>query len=401
MKIALRLRTEKPLLNGECPVIIEIRNHGKRKIVSTGIHVHPDYWNDQNQQVPISVQHPNSLDLSVRIMQWQAKVPVALLHATQKGWTISEVQQFFRGNENPTDKYFFDFAFNHVKKLIKDRRVGNAKAYETAIKQFQNYVSNDKILFENVTHNLLLDFRNFKLRTNKITTVRNYLTHLRAIYNKAIDTGWITDENYPFKKLIPPAPRKMPRPILENELKLIESQNYDENNPKFHARNLYLLGFYLRGLDFIDLALLTTDKLFRDRIITNREKAKNAPEISIKIFPKAKEILDYYKGKGHKKFLLPIVKDIPSNSEQEYKRYKQKVKTINHHLKQIGKHLDIGIPLTTKTNRHTFSTIALHKGIDVEIIQEMLGHERHDVVSSYLARFPQEVIDEAHLKVIS
>ena len=56
---------------------------------------------------------------------------------------------------------------------------------------------------------------------------------------------------------------------------------------------------------------------------------------------------------------------------------------------------------TTKSVRHSFATIAKFERIDVDIIRELMGHERTDIDTVYKDSFPEEDRDAAHWKIIS
>ena len=45
------------------------------------------------------------------------------------------------------------------------------------------------------------------------------------------------------------------------------------------------------------------------------------------------------------------------SQEEEYRRVKQNVKTINKYMKSIGENLEIEKPITTYTAIHTFVTV--------------------------------------------
>jgi len=63
--------------------------------------------------------------------------------------------------------------------------------------------------------------------------------------------------------------------------------------------------------------------------------------------------------------------------------------------------LPVKAPFISKSVRYRFATIAKFKMIDVDIIRELMGHERNDIDTIYKNLYPEEVRDAAHFKIIS
>jgi len=57
-------------------------------------------------------------------------------------------------------------------------------------------------------------------------------------------------------------------------------------------------------------------------------------------------------------------------------------------------------PLSSYVSRHTWATLALRKGIPVEVISESMGHENENTTRIYLASLGQSVVDKANAELI-
>jgi site-specific recombinase XerD len=57
-------------------------------------------------------------------------------------------------------------------------------------------------------------------------------------------------------------------------------------------------------------------------------------------------------------------------------------------------------PLSSYVSRHSWATIALRKGISVQVISEGMGHENEKTTRIYLASMDQSVIDKANAQII-
>jgi site-specific recombinase XerD len=57
-------------------------------------------------------------------------------------------------------------------------------------------------------------------------------------------------------------------------------------------------------------------------------------------------------------------------------------------------------PLSSYVSRHSWATLALRKGIPLEVISESMGHENDTTTRIYLASLEQSVVDKANAEII-
>jgi len=158
-----------------------------------------------------------------------------------------------------------------------------------------------------------------------------------------------------------------------------------------------MLSFYLRGINFRDLALLTNDNLQDNRITYRRAKTNKI--YSIKVEPVALDILNSYKPKDSK-YLLPIIDDKYTSTEIPRIAKAALKNTNSRHLKKVAEQLEIN-QLTFYYARYTWANIAKQLGYSKDKIAEALGHEYGNKVTGiYLDSYGNEVIDEMNLEVI-
>jgi len=70
-------------------------------------------------------------------------------------------------------------------------------------------------------------------------------------------------------------------------------------------------------------------------------------------------------------------------------------------LKRISEILGLEKSISSYVSRHSWATIALRKGVSVEIISEGMGHENESTTRIYLASLGQSVVDMANAKIIT
>jgi site-specific recombinase XerD len=69
-------------------------------------------------------------------------------------------------------------------------------------------------------------------------------------------------------------------------------------------------------------------------------------------------------------------------------------------LKRISDLLGLDKSLSSYVSRHSWATLALRKGISVEVISESMGHENETTTRIYLALLGQSVVDKANAEII-
>lgn len=183
---------------------------------------------------------------------------------------------------------------------------------------------------------------------------------------------------YPFHDITIKTERTAKRAVTRQEIAVIEQMGLKINSSEWHARNYFLLSFYLIGIPFTDLAYLRKSNVVDARIEFRRRKAHKL--YSIKIQPQAQIILDRYSNTGD--YLLPIMPNgIEENTIQSKKIICQWIKTTNKYLKRMA-----GDNVTTYVARHTWATTAKRLGYSNELIAEALGHEYGNRITNiYLA----------------
>ena len=165
------------------------------------------------------------------------------------------------------------------------------------------------------------------------------------------------------------------RAISIDDITKVENYVQDKNAAigKINARLYFLFSFYMRGVNYSDMAHLKKLNIKEDKLIFRRQKTGR--KFEIKINPKAKAILNQFdvKKKKPNNYLFPIIKR-PFDKELMHKDISQAIKVTNKQLKNIAKDVGIMTTLTTYVSRHSWATIADKAGIDRKIISKGLGH---------------------------
>lgn len=232
--------------------------------------------------------------------------------------------------------------------------------------------------------------------------VQTYLTNIRTLFNEARyqfndeDEGIIRIKHYPFQKF------KLDRKTLTDKRSLksaainkIKSFTEKSVTRASLGRDVFMLSFYLVGMNIIDL--YEVRQIEDDRIIYNRSKTADRREdraqISIKIEPEAKKLMEQYRDEENNRIF---------NFYKMYKSSENFITAVNKGLNKISKDLQLGYEVTTYYARHSWATIARNIcGVPKEDISMALNHSdpTHKVTDIYLAT-DWTIIDKANRKVL-
>lgn len=287
----------------------------------------------------------------------------------------------------------------------------NGKWIDTAIIQLLNQLDVSDIQLSQLSYNHLHTFKNKLMNRTvevqgkkvakpcKPNTINNYLRAIRNVYNTAVKRGvFIQKGKSPFEHddLIPTITKSPTRNISPEEITALENHTYT-SRARQQAVDYWLLGYYLQGADYIDIANLKRSNIHDGYIRFNRAKT-NQP-VCVKIIPKIQKILSKYSG-SISGYLLPIINK-PILDKKELAAYEQKRKRQNTYCKAAADEAGVKADLTTKWLRHSWITIAKRMYIEEPIRMQAVGHRSlKGSHSHYADDFEQHIVDAANALVL-
>ena len=264
-----------------------------------------------------------------------------------------------------------------------------------------------------------------KEKGNGGNTIGMRLTEIRCILNQAITEGVITGDTYPFStkgrsdrrikisNVIEEDPRTN-NYLTIGQMKAWANKTFDDERLEI-ARRLFLFSFRCRGINWKDMALLTTNSIYEEKGLDmktgkpvmkkileyKRSKtahSKDKGKFDITITPDIQELLDWFSSHSplYADYLLPIIrKEVSPEKKDEY--IKGSRRRLNEALKEIAKVL--GFPkkdqdITIYTARHTFAMGMKARGESNERIGQSMGHKSLKTTNAYLERFSHDDMAE-------
>lgn len=354
---------QKELKNGY-PIKIRLTNGKlkKSKYINTGYYAKK--WNGYPDR-----KHPQYSNLVVDFLTWEKKLIELLPVANRKQWTLEKLVTQFKSHGEHLDFEKFIETLN-VKYRTK-------QAYYTAIKSFPNFNSD-------------IDKYDVQRWLNTLTISNNsknvYIRSLKALFNKAIQQGFIDAEN-PFNKALLPYTKTKNTGLNTEDLIKIKEAEHTGEAKKY--KDYYLLMFYLGGILPIDLVNLRYDKhIIGNRIEFTRFKGGTNEFVSNILVDEAKEILKQY---DCYPYLVPIYKS----------NYNTVISNFTSRFPGYCKDLNLTRPPIAKSARSSFINRAQELLIDERISMAIVGHARKGTHSIYPDDISNKIKDEAFLKIVN
>lgn len=260
----------------------------------------------------------------------------------------------------------------HVCEAQRELNDKTVKAYRIDITQFLDYLTGNQLSLDKKGINYYLDYLHEKYRQRtvkrKIASVKAFFSYLE--YEEKIENNPFNKVRVQFKEeqLLP---RSVSQEIIEELLKYMYQQKENDELSVWKRRLI------LRDICVVELLFMTGM-----RISELCELHRDSIDLS-------KGIIRVY-GKGSKERIIPIGNTKVLQLLQEYREKFQKeiegnffvnrygealsTQTVRLMLRHYTKEAGIEQHITPHMIRHSFATLLLEEGVDIRIIQQLLGH---------------------------
>lgn len=365
--------------------------------LNTNYHLFKKEWNEVTGFPVITTGERTAFLLTIKErMDWDIKRLESIISRLERGKTVftaDDIVSAFQGQDG--GQTFFAFMRDVISRLKRLGKARTAETYTSALGSFKKFREGNDLLFDEVTSDLMQLYEAY-LHGRGIgkNTISFYNRILRATYNRAVEKG-LTEQCYPFRHVYTGIEKTVKRAIPLEAVRRIRNLDLSLKPGLEFARDMFVFSFYTRGMSFIDMAYLKKKDL-NNGILTYRRR-KTGQLLSIKWEKCMQEIVDRYDTDGSR-YLLPIIRNA---GENERGQYQNAMFLVNRKLKNIGKMVDLQLPLTMYVARHAWASAAKNKHIPLSVISEGMGHDSEQTTQIYLASLDTAVVDEANSLILS
>ena len=386
--ISLKLDRRRATARGLYPIQFLLSSKGKVTTIGTGVNIRPEHWNGEvNKAVLPKCPNARAINESIESLFFKYTNTLRNLENDGKlvGKSVTEIKKLLvevrsgSSKESLTD-YFSRYA--ESRRTEKSREV-----YRYTLKTIRAF-DNEEVPFEKVN---VIWLKAFDAHLEKqgvgINTRAIHFRNLRAVFNSAINEDLIGLEYYPFRKFKIASSRKDKEALTEEQLQRLIA--YDTPYPfRRTARDLFLLSFYMCGMNLVDLYHLDRLREGRAHFIRTKTSGKNINPVSILVQPEAAEIIARYAGAEH---VLRFI--------EERATYDTFIHQVQRALRHIAKELGIE-GLTFYWARYTWATLADKLGISEKEISKGLGHVDTSIAGKFYISYDWTKVDRANRTVL-
>ncbi|MDX2190791.1 MAG: site-specific integrase [Bacteroidota bacterium] len=385
-------REQKINENGEAPLWIRVTKNRKSHFISLGLYVNPKDWDALKQRVKKS--HPNSQRVNNFLAQKVAEAENSVLEA-ETNESYSSPKKLKQAITGTTAESFTKYFEEYLKELEAKHKHGTLNNAQSCFSKFRKFTKNKDIYFDEINVLWLKGFENYLRKEfgNSTNTVHSSLKVIRRMFYEAVREDIIPIEKNPFLKYKLKWENVKKEYLTEDEINAIENQKVFPNLQR--VRDLYVFAVYAGGIRISDLLLLKVKNFDKEKVIIKQKKTRE--EVSIKLTTKALSIVTpYLENKEAEDFVFPFLskKDEMLDEKGLHDKISSFNAYINRMLKQIADYAGIKKSIHFHTSRHTFATLALKKGIRLEYVSKLMGHNSIRTTQIY-AKIVNEELDKA------
>lgn len=394
IRIVLDTRVKKK--DNTYPLVIRIWHNRRNISIPLGYSMCDYDWDDTKKEVKKSFKGVSNITRLNKLIQSKKIKAMDIVNELQDSGeidnlTVKEIKaRIVSQNSSQT---FFVFSDELINELKEAGRFSYAQSINNTLNAVKKFANEKDFTFKQLNYKFLVQFENScRGRDLAINSIAVYLRNIKMIFNRAIKAGIVKKELYPFTGFPIKTTKTRKRAVRIDVIHLIEAIELPENTRIWNAKNYFLFSFYTMGMNFVDMAHLKLENITEGRLEFARQKTKK--NYSIKVTESIQKIIDLYcEGKKKSDFIFPIISRV-GNPLFEYRDAHDGRRVYNKMLKEIAELCGIESNLTSYVSRHSWATIAKHKGVPVAVISEGMGHTDVKTTDIYLDSFDKEVLDD-------
>ncbi|MBE6267379.1 MAG: site-specific integrase [Bacteroidales bacterium] len=372
-----------------------IHNRATRQI-KTDYRLLAREWNEHESTVIITggdrYRHIQSIKEHIDEEIGQLQSVIKHFEEKESKYTADEiVSAFHKYNDGQSLFKFMQEIIDRLQQMGKQR---TCETYRTTLRSFMQFRNNKDIQLNNINSDIIQKYESYlQLKGLSKNSTSFYMRILRAVYNRAVENE-LTINRTPFKHVYTGIDKTIKRAIPLKSVKQIKELNLSQQPALEFARDIFLFCFYTRGMSFIDIAYLRKKDLTNGTLSYRRRKT--GQQLLIRWENCMQEIVEKYNN-SQSQYMLPIIKSI---NKDERMQYKNAICLINRKLKIIGKMVNLQLPLTMYTARHSWANAAKSKNIPISVISEAMGHDSESTTQIYLSSLDTSIVDRANNIII-
>ncbi len=396
--VKLLLNKNRILKNGSYPLVFQLIHRRRKKLIYTPYKLYPEEFDIQKGAI-YKARGARYTPREIRVMNREIisqrkniERCVERLEACGTDYSVDDILMCYKTAQNELRLLrYMDIQIARKNFLGK---YGTAAAYRSTKKSIISYLGKNDIFLSELSSVFVRNYVDFLLQRGvRSNTVCFYIRNIKSIYNQAVIDGIRVATESPFKNFHISPRKTIKRALDRMSIRKIYELDLSAKKHVELARDIFLFGFFSRGMPFVDILFLKKKNIQNGVITYSRHKTDQ--QLRISLTPQLKELISKYENDSE--YVFPILRG--NDSQKLYRQYRLALERVNRNLKEVARILKIETPLSTYVCRHSWATLAKEAGASVAVISEGLGHTSEKTTRIYLKEFDQSIVDKINALV--
>ncbi len=396
------LDTRRPKDNGTFPIRLRIMHNRVNSHISLGYYLSEKEWDAKNERLRSSSKSYGNVSRFNNDLQTRKAKYFEIIGELERDGILDNLSASqLKGHLEKKPKgnvSFGDFIQQQYELKLNANKSGTARTYKDLANFLRRY--NDGSLnlsFVEIDYNFLVQLEHQHIgKGNQYSSLSVYLRTLRSLFNEAIKMGLVNEKHYPFTmyKIKEGQPRRSA--LTKENFQLVKQSEFRQGSAKQIGRDFYLASFYLHGMNWMDMCLLTYENLSDDLTRLQYVRKKTGKPFNLKVSQPLIDAINSLKpfnASNRNDFIFPVLK-IEDNPDKYDTKINNRRLKINKYLKMVAKELGIS-SFSIYSARHTYATMLWENSGSAAVTQRSLGHKTEEQTQEYLSYFGNDKVDSA------
>ena len=305
---------------------------------------------------------PNASYVNMKLRSILNSYQEALDRISTQSYTCAQVVEYL-SNIKQGAAPFSSASTDYIINMEKEGRKSTAELYRRTCRYFNDFIKLD-VMLDGITPRTIKEFDIYLKNEKNLNPVTRgtHMAHLKAILNQAVRDKKVSYDTHPFEYYEKPEGNIRELDISVDEVKQIRDSTPKEKSLRM-ARDLFMLSYYLGGINLIDLMQFNFKN--RDTIEYIREKSKNTKKgdkkISFSIPEEAKPIIKEWMGKNGK---------LNFGYKYTYDNFR---KFVTKEIKRLAENIGIESHVVYYSARKSFVQHGFELGISLKTLEYCIG----------------------------
>ena len=358
--LSLKIRPGRPNSSGRYPIFVAVSHNKETRFIQTPFDVAAP---SQFSGGRIITRGAGEINKSLSYLLDEYRNKLARLDLSKYA-TASQLKEALT-NQNQTKEKPLTVAqmfANRIEQMSRENRLSYANMLKYSARVIGDIIGDPAVkdLTRQDIRRLLDEMR---ARGYASGNMQMRLTHFKAAVNDLIDRELIRYDMHPFRGIKIPQAAPKYTDISRADVQRIRNLKPDCKRLEL-GRNIWLLSFYLCGLNLVDLTRLGEE--LRGQVLRfERQKTsghtRTSCPVSFTIPDQARPLIKWAESAG-------IFRERTPTEYKSLQRY------VNRCIGLVAETVGIKGSFSYYSARHTFAQMGLMAGVHLELIEHLLGH---------------------------